>query len=136
MNSAQQTLVSYGIRPSVQRIAILEYLQENMTHPTAEDIYVALSPSMPTLSKMTVYNTLNLLVAAGVIIALDIDGQFKRFDFDTTFHGHLKCKICGRIEDVYLGKNEDFRKLVKERQVDEAQLFMRGVCSACGPKVV
>ena len=42
----------------MQRIAIMEYLMEHRTHPSADEIYTALSPSMPTLSKTTVYNTL------------------------------------------------------------------------------
>ena len=44
----------------MQRIAIMEYLMDNPIHPSADDIYTALSPSMPTLSKTTVYNTLKL----------------------------------------------------------------------------
>ena len=48
----------------MQRIAIMEYLMEHPIHPSADDIYTALSPSMPTLSKTTVYNTLKLVFGA------------------------------------------------------------------------
>ena len=40
-----------SIKPSVQRIAIMNYLIEHRTHPTVDEIYTALSPSIPTLSK-------------------------------------------------------------------------------------
>ena len=53
-------LLEHNIKPSMQRIAIMEYLMEHPIHPSADDIYTALSPSMPTLSKTTVYNTLKL----------------------------------------------------------------------------
>ena len=38
----------------------MEYLMAHRTHPTVDEIYLALSPSIPTLSKTTVYNTLKL----------------------------------------------------------------------------
>ena len=53
-----ERLLDHNIKPSVQRIAIMQYLMEYPVHPSADDIYTALSPSMPTLSKTTVYNTL------------------------------------------------------------------------------
>ena len=52
---AIERLKSLGIRPSEQRIVILEYLLGHRTHPTVETIYSELSPKMPTLSKTTVY---------------------------------------------------------------------------------
>lgn len=48
------------VKPSLQRIAIVEYLMENRIHPTADDIYHALCIQVPTLSKTTVYNTMRL----------------------------------------------------------------------------
>ena len=51
-----------GIKPSIQRMRIFQYLMDNHTHPTVDDIFQNLSPEMPTLSKTTVYNTLNKFV--------------------------------------------------------------------------
>lgn len=50
-----ERLQSHSIKPSVQRIAIMQYLMDHHTHPTVDEIYTALAPSMPTLSKTTVY---------------------------------------------------------------------------------
>lgn len=54
---AYQRLVEKGIRPSLQRIAIMDWLIKHPTHPTIEDVYKGLAESIPTLSKTTVYNT-------------------------------------------------------------------------------
>ncbi|MBR4922900.1 MAG: transcriptional repressor, partial [Bacteroidaceae bacterium] len=51
-------LLSFGIKPSVQRIAIMDYLMTHRTHPAIDEIYLALCEDIPTLSKTTVYNTL------------------------------------------------------------------------------
>ena len=66
-------LQNHNIKPSVQRIAIMNYLIEHRTHPTVDEIYTALSPSIPTLSKTTVYNTLKLLSEQGAAQTLTID---------------------------------------------------------------
>jgi Fe2+ or Zn2+ uptake regulation protein len=51
-----------GILLTIQRSAILEFLQGNTHHPTADDIYQSLRGIYPALSRATVYNTLNLFV--------------------------------------------------------------------------
>ncbi|MCX7966203.1 MAG: transcriptional repressor, partial [Syntrophorhabdaceae bacterium] len=45
------------IKQTPQRLAIIEYLNENRTHPTANDVYKAVSEKFPTMSFATVYNT-------------------------------------------------------------------------------
>lgn len=37
-------LQNHNIKPSVQRIAIMNYLIEHRTHPTVDEIYTSLSP--------------------------------------------------------------------------------------------
>ena len=56
-----------NIRPSVQRMAIYNFLAENPVHPTVDTIYTALSPQMPTLSRTTVYNTLRQFSECGLV---------------------------------------------------------------------
>lgn len=48
------------IRITPQRYGILEYLIENDNHPTADEIYQALSGRFPNMSVATVYNNLRL----------------------------------------------------------------------------
>lgn len=61
MDSAYNKLIALGIRPSIQRVAIMKYLQAHHTHPTVEDVYLALKKQLPTVSRTTVYNTLRML---------------------------------------------------------------------------
>ena len=75
-----ERLLDHNIKPSMQRIAIMQYLMEHPIHPSADDIYTALSPSMPTLSKTTVYNTLKLFSEQGAAQMLTIDEKNTNFD--------------------------------------------------------
>ena len=95
-----QYLSGFGVKPSLQRLAIMEYLMTHWTHPTADEIFNALSPSMPTLSKTTVYNTLKLFAEQGAVLSLDIDPKNTHFDGDITPHAHFYCKSCGAIHDL------------------------------------
>ena len=55
-------LKKHDIKPSYQRMKIFQYLLDNHNHPTVDTIYKALCTEIPTLSKTTVYNTLNLFI--------------------------------------------------------------------------
>ena len=53
------------VTPTPQRIAILEHVQKRTDHPTAEEIHEELRRNFPSLSRATVYNTLELLWKLG-----------------------------------------------------------------------
>ena len=95
-------LTNHGVKPSVQRLAVMDYLVENHTHPTADEIYSALHKQMPTLSKTTVYNTLKLLTEQGAAIQLTIDERNVCFDADVSPHAHFLCTCCGKVYDMSL----------------------------------
>ena len=102
------------------------------THPTVDEIYTALSPSMPTLSKTTVYNTLRLLAERGAVLELDMDSRNTRFDGDVTPHAHFYCKSCGRIEDLPLIGGEHLLQAVPESfDVSDVQVYYKGICRDC-----
>ena len=118
--SAQNRLRRYNIKPSVQRMAVLDYLMTHHTHPTADTIFNALYPSIPTLSKATVYNTLNLLTEHGVIQMITIDEKNARFDARETPHLHFKCASCGEIFDFDLPPLQELLRLLGRRRPDSS----------------
>ncbi|MCD8182356.1 MAG: transcriptional repressor [Bacteroides sp.] len=126
-------LQTHNIKPSVQRIAIMNYLMEHRTHPTVDEIYTALSPSIPTLSKTTVYNTLKLLSEQGAAQTLTIDERNTCYDADTTPHAHFLCKRCGRIYDLEYNANikEVEGMDMKGHEVHEIHYYYKGVCKNC-----
>ncbi len=90
-----------GLRLTPQRLAILNYLDGNKEHPSAEDIYKAVLKKFPTMSFATVYNTLQTLRERGGMLELTIDPDKKRFDSNTEPHHHLICLKCKRIVDIH-----------------------------------
>lgn len=83
-----------------QRRAILDMLRSLKTHPTADEVYQRVREILPRISLGTVYRNLEILANAGMIVRLDVPGRKKRFDGCVSFHHHIRCIDCGRIEDV------------------------------------
>lgn len=132
-NHAIETLNACGLKPSVQRVAILEYLQTHATHPTVDDVFKALGRKIPTLSKTTVYNTLRLLADNRAAQMLTMDEHRVCYDGDTRPHVHFVCKHCGRIFDVCdaVAPNISGQADMGVGMADEVQLFYKGTCSSC-----
>lgn len=122
-------LLAHGIKPSMQRVAIMDYLMEHRTHPTADGIYSALSETIPTLSRMTVYNTLRLLVEQGAVQQLSIDDKQAHYDADITLHAHFRCNQCGAIYDVPVPPMSP--AVAADFMVTETHLYYRGICKTC-----
>ena len=62
-----EKLKKHQIKPSVHRIMVYEYLMTQQNHPTVEQIFLHLRQDFPTISKATIYNTLNLFVEVGLV---------------------------------------------------------------------
>lgn len=89
-----------GLRVTPQRIAICRALAETATHPTAQALFEQLSAQFATLSRATVYNTLETLAQVGLAQQLVVTGDgAMRFDANLTPHAHLVCTRCHRVED-------------------------------------
>jgi Fur family peroxide stress response transcriptional regulator len=121
-----------GIKLTPQRLAILNYLQDNKSHPTAEDIYKIVTRKFPTMSFATVYNTMEALREKGCINELTIDPCKKRYDPDTSPHHHLICTECSEIVDIF----KDFKLGLKKEMTNGFQLNgnhveFYGYCSNC-----
>ena len=131
----REELIKAGIRPSVQRLAIFEYVRQSCEHPTAEVVYEALCDELGSLSLTTVYNTLKLFVDAGLISMLTIDDTFRCFDGNRRDHAHFRCNSCGKIVDLKMKK--EFMSLVEGLngyEITDAQLYLKGLCPDCQKK--
>ncbi len=134
MEIFKNILEERGIKPTYQRLKILEYMSESVkSHPTVEMIYEKLAKDIPTISMTTVYNTLNALSEKGLVAAVTITGTETRYDFNTSSHHHFLCKKCGTIIDIAIecpfavGQE----KAVDGHRIEEVHGYFRGICADC-----
>jgi Fe2+ or Zn2+ uptake regulation protein len=110
----------------------MDYLMNNRTHPTIDEIYMALSPNMPTLSKTTVYNTLDIFVEKGAVRALVIDEKNARYDVDVSAHAHFMCKSCAKVYDIFDLKPSFFQlPQLSDFTIDAVEISYSGICGNC-----
>lgn len=93
-------LKKIGLKLTPQRLAILNLLEGNTKHPSAEEIYKQLKPQYPSLSLATVYNTLEILTAAGELQEIRITSDKRNYDLNPSPHGHFLCRSCQSIHDL------------------------------------
>ncbi len=82
-----------------QRRIILDELRSADTHPTADQLYLAIKDKLPHIGLATVYRNLDLLVREGLIQKLEFGGSQKRFDGNPQEHYHMRCLSCGEVRD-------------------------------------
>ncbi|MCM8767745.1 MAG: transcriptional repressor [Candidatus Omnitrophica bacterium] len=120
-----------NIKPSIQRVEILEYLINNRTHPSVDEIYSYLVTKIPTLSKTTVYNTLKLLCKKKILSEILIEENQVRFDFFEKQHMHFKCKKCKKIYDIYKESAVLKSKEIDGHNIEEYHIYLFGLCKEC-----
>lgn len=131
MERVKEKFNEVGIRPTSERMSIFLYLLENKNHPTANMIYNSILRKMPTISKATVYNSLNLFIEKGLVHPVNITGLETRYDSKTNAHHHFLCENCGKILDVDIGCPHFKKRSIKGNKIREMHGYFIGICEDC-----
>jgi len=89
-----------GLRATSSRVAILDHLQTDRRHPTAEMVYASLHSHHPSLSLSTVYSTLENFIDRGLLRRVHTPDGLLRVDGTIADHDHAICQQCGSVYDV------------------------------------
>lgn len=90
----------HGILPTPQRVKIAEVLLARPQHLSAEQILDRLRQSGSSVSKATVYNTLNLFRESGLVRELSVDPERRYYDSVTRAHHHFYNVDTGEFTDI------------------------------------
>jgi Fur family peroxide stress response transcriptional regulator len=123
-----------GLALTIQRRAVFEELAERKDHPTADQVYEAVHPRLPGLSRTTVYRVLETLVEQGFARRVQQAQGAARFDPVTERHHHLVCSRCGRLADLDDSAVPSVR-LPDARstgfRIDDYTISFSGLCKGC-----
>lgn len=120
-----------NIHLSYQRLKVLEYLTQNRCHPTVDQIFTDLHKAISTLSKTTVYNTLRILIEAGLVRVITIEDNETRYDIQVENHGHFKCESCGAIYNFSIDMDSLTSKDLSKFKVHDKNVYFKGICPRC-----
>lgn len=140
IQKAKSILSEKNIKISNHRVYILSYLIENNNHPTANTIYDDLHKLLPSLSKATVYNTLEFFLKKGIIKKIIFDDNSTHYDAFLNFHAHFYCKICKQIFDININDIDNniininsLKKLkfINNNLIQNISINFEGICKKC-----
>jgi Fur family transcriptional regulator, peroxide stress response regulator len=131
----KRSLEGGGLRCTPQRYAVLAFLMEQNSHPTAEEIFEAVNRAYPRSSRATTYNNLRDLVQAGLVREVAVEGRAARFDARGIRHHHFICDRCGDVEDMdWYDVPAPASGSLGKRILRECELIFRGLCTKCAPR--
>lgn len=129
-----ERLRGQGFKVTPQRLAVYHALARTKAHPNAETLFNELRPLYPTMSLATVYKALSILCEIGLAQELSLGEDSFRYDADTSHHPHIRCTVCGRVDDVPVMDTEAFTQKVAEDtgySLTDYQVYFFGRCPAC-----
>jgi Fur family peroxide stress response transcriptional regulator len=133
----RDALEANGQRFTEQRAAVFDFLASTDTHPTAEEVFLAVRRQLPAISLATVYKSLETLVGCGLAVKLTYADHSARYDGRTDPHHHARCVACGRVldlvGDVSRAEIDSLRGPEGRFMVTGYRLELSGYCADCLP---
>ena len=132
--SCTTILKQKGFKLTPQRRLIVEYIHDNESHLTAEEIIEFVGERAPGIDKSTVYRTLDLLENTGCVIKSEVDGHFIYHHTEEGHHHHLVCRSCGRSMDCSENIFAEMKKNLMTKygfKADLKHMMINGLCPDC-----
>jgi Fe2+ or Zn2+ uptake regulation protein len=121
-------------RMTTQRAAIYDEVHNAEGHLTAGEIFERVHRKFPSIAYGTVYRTLHLFAEHGLILEFPFGDEASRFDKRTDRHDHVRCNICGILEDVDVPTALFAQHVAAEQSgfsVHGHQTVFLGICPSC-----
>jgi Fur family iron response transcriptional regulator len=121
--SISKLLTEHGLQVTAQRLDIAEYVLSKPQHVSADQILAAMRQHGSRVSKATVYNTMNLFSARGLVRTVEVDPERQYYDSTCEPHHHFYNVDTGELSDIPAGEvrltlNTDLPKGTEQHGVD------------------
>jgi len=127
MHDMVAILRQHGIQPTPQRLAVAQIVLSRESHPSAEEVWTKVRRRCPTISRATVYNTLNLFVKRGLLKLQVLKEGMAVFDAEVDPHHHFIDDETGKVYDVpWEMLRVTGKESLRNFNVREYQVVLRG----------
>ena len=126
-SKVQERLKLYGLRPTRARTRIGMMLLNKPKHLSAEQVHEKLKQKGYTISKATVYNTLNAFSECGIVREVTIDPSRTYYDSTTTPHHHFYNVDTGQLIDIASDDMsvENIPRLPDNTQIQDLEIVVK-----------
>ncbi len=95
-----ERLEGFGVLPTPQRLDVGEMILSRPQHASADQVIAGIRAMGSTVSKATVYNTLNLFCERGLLRTVKVDSTRQVYDPTTKPHHHFYNVDSGELVDI------------------------------------
>jgi Fur family transcriptional regulator, peroxide stress response regulator len=134
MELVQHKLKEKGMRISHHRVKVLHLLKTHKSHLSAKQVYESIAPDIPSLSRTTVYNSLNALAQKGLIGAVMVPTGEMHYEYTEHEHCHFFCTECNAILDMEVVCGHRHAVESQGHKVQALHGCFYGVCKECQTK--
>ncbi len=113
----KEAMKEEGYRCTRERLTVLSEVYESDSHLDADEIFVRLKKKGISISRATVYHTLDLLFKFHLVNKIDLGHKHTHYEksFGIDNHLHIICEQCDRVVEVHNNKlNELLEKLCEK----------------------
>lgn len=125
----------HKMRKTSERFVILDKIFSTSAHVDVDTLHKQLLADDYRVSRATVYNTVDLLVEAGLVRRVNLGDGVTRYErvSGTVNHHHLICTRCGKVKEIKAVGTVWELLPKKPRSFEPAYytLYIYGLCSRC-----
>lgn len=134
IEAPEHALREAGLRPTRQRLTVLDALRDRDGAITAQDLHAELRQAGDPVGLTTVYRTLASLAEAGFLDTFARDGEQAFRLCGDAHHHHLVCETCNKVEEITAEEVERWVSQVAKTRgftVTGHRADIFGVCAEC-----
>jgi Fur family ferric uptake transcriptional regulator len=123
------------MRASSAETIILETLEDNHSHLTAQEIYDQIRGRLPAVNRSTIYRALERLTQAGKVSVSDMGlGAAVYESVHNHNHHHLVCQNCHQVITIQDDEVANFFESIEQHyhfKINTNHLILFGTCPEC-----
>ena len=135
MATFTQYMQMHRMRKTPERYAIMEKVFDTVSHFSIDSLHTLVESDGYHVSRATVYNTIELLIEAGLVRRHTFGSQAPQYEkiAGLSKHYHLVCTSCGTVREI---KDSETDTILNQRRFGKfhpayIDLNIYGLCSAC-----
>ncbi len=112
-NLFKELMKEEGYRCTRERLTVIREIYTSNSHLDADEIFVRLKKKGISISRATVYHTLDLLFKFHLVNKIDLGHKHTHYEksYGVDNHLHIICEQCGRVVEVH---SDELNKILEK----------------------